>query len=366
MHRFVIGLACGLAGAPALADPMSDALNAGGGIACFTRSYDSAWLKAHPGQTVRQVTLALSDEAGPDEPALRLKFADSRRTLYGSGVCFWKAGDINLGVQNNILDSRFKPTSGAWCHMYTDISGGSAEEGAEFPIDWRTSQSIDIYLPEALAMWTSYDISGTASWHDVKPADQIIRLNRAPAEACKTLVTRFAPQTPEDRRAAKMDAEIERLREEDAAASEVRDYARAANASAQLLKLTAERSGETSADYAQALEDHAINLTYLDRWAESEQLMRRTLALRTQVLGDKHPDTLTSLHNLASILNSLDRSAEAEPLIRRALELRTEVFGEEFADTLESRRELALTLRQLGRSAEAESVDRPPPSQTPE
>lgn len=194
MHRFVVALACGLAAAPALADPLTDALDAGGGMACFTRSYDSAWLRTHRGQAVREVTLALSDEGGADQPALRLKFADGRRTLYGAGVCMWQDGDINRGVQNNILDARFKPTRGAWCHMYTDITGGSAEEGAEFPIDWRNAQTIVIYLPDGLAMWTSYDIRGRASWHGIKPADQIIRLNRAPAAACQTLVTKFAPE----------------------------------------------------------------------------------------------------------------------------------------------------------------------------
>lgn len=77
--------------------------------------------------------------------------------------------------------------------MVTDITGGSAEEGAEFPIDWRDGRTIQANLGEGLAMWNSYEIRRPSNWHDVKPADRIVRLHRVRPWACRTLVAKFAP-----------------------------------------------------------------------------------------------------------------------------------------------------------------------------
>jgi hypothetical protein len=78
--------------------------------------------------------------------------------------------------------------------MMTDITGGSAEEGAEFSVDWQGGgRTIQAHLQEAMAMWTSYDISGTASWHELKAEDRIVRLDRAPRSDCATLIANFAP-----------------------------------------------------------------------------------------------------------------------------------------------------------------------------
>ena len=156
----------------------------------------------------------------------------------------------------------------------------------------------------------------------------------------------------------KIDPRIKKLREENAAALKVGDYARAAQASAQVIELAAKQSGRRSADYAQALDDHGVNLRFLGHSAEAEKLHRSALELRTELLGEKHPDTLTSLGNLAVTLSALGREREVEALDRRAVALKTEVFGDKHPNTLTSLNNLAATLNALGRSAEAEPLVR--------
>ncbi len=193
MRTFAAALALGLLAGPAVADPLTDALAQGGGALCFTRTYDDAWLKAHPGQTVKSVTLSITDAPESERLNLRLALDLPGGPLHGFGQCWWET-NINRGVQNDILDPTFKPTEGVYCHMSTDITGGSAEEGAEFSIDWQDGgRTLQAHLAEAMAMWTSYDISGTADWHDLKAEDRIVRLNRVDASNCRTLNEKFAP-----------------------------------------------------------------------------------------------------------------------------------------------------------------------------
>lgn len=194
MKRATLALLVGFCAGPALADPLTEAIDRDGGIVCFTRTYDAAWLKAHPGQTLKGVTLSISDDSDTDMLNLRLALDLPRGPLYGFGQCWWET-NINRGVQNDILDPTFKPTKGVYCHMMTDITGGSAEEGAEFSVDWRDGgRTIQAHLAEAMAMWTSYDISGTADWHELTAADRIVRLNRVDPSECQALLDNFAPK----------------------------------------------------------------------------------------------------------------------------------------------------------------------------
>ena len=107
-----------------------------------------------------------------------------------------------------------------------------------------------------------------------------------------------------------------------------------------------------------ALNNLANILNALGRSSEAEPLLRRALALSTEVLGEKHPNTITCLSNLASILVALGRSMEAEPLYRHALELDTEVQGERYRGTITSLSNLASSLHDLGRSTEEEPLNR--------
>ena len=195
MKRLALALALASMAGPALADPLADALKAGGGSLCFTRSYDSAWLKAHPGQTLRDVRFALVENG--DWRTMRMSLKGAGKPLYLFGECGWYEGDLNRGVQDNVLDPSFKPTTGVGCHLYTDVTLGSAEEGGDFPVAWLDcGRAIQVHLPDSVAAWRSYDVRGYAKFVPVKRADRIVRLNRAPASACRELVARFAPGQP--------------------------------------------------------------------------------------------------------------------------------------------------------------------------
>lgn len=188
MRRWGLALALAAASGPAVASPLDDALKAGGGTLCFTRSYDSAWLKSHRGQTIRAVRFALTDDA-----TLRMSLQGVGRPIYIYGACGWYAGDLNRGVQDNILDPTFKPTTGVGCHAMTDTTGVSAEEGGDFPVAWGNGNYVQVHLDGGVAGWRSYDASKPVSWPKLSRADSIFRLNRAPVSACRELIRKFAP-----------------------------------------------------------------------------------------------------------------------------------------------------------------------------
>jgi hypothetical protein len=194
MKRTALALALASLACPAIANPLSDALKEGGGTLCFTRSYDSAWLKSHPGQTVREARFAVVQNK--DWNTLRMSLRGASQPIYMLGECNWYAGDLNRGGQNDVLDPSFKPTTGVGCHLYTDVTLSSAEEGGDFPVQWGDGKFIQAHLPHIVAAWRSYDVSRNATWPKLKRADRIIRLNRAPASECRELVTKFAPGRP--------------------------------------------------------------------------------------------------------------------------------------------------------------------------
>ena len=191
MKRVALTLALASLAGPAIADPLSDALKASNGTLCFTRSYDAAWLTGHGGQTMRSARFALTSDG-----TLRMSLHGAGQPIYMFGECSWYQGNINRGVQDNILDPTFKPTSGVGCHLYTDVTLVSAEEGGDFPVAWGNGRYIQAHLPDIVAAWRSYDVSRNATWPKLKRADRIIRMNRAPAADCRELVTKFAPGQP--------------------------------------------------------------------------------------------------------------------------------------------------------------------------
>lgn len=194
MKGLVATLAFVLAASPALADPLTDAVRAGGGTACFMRSYDAAWLKAHPGQTLRQARFAMT--MANRRPTFRMELRGAGRPLYLFGGCEWMAGNLNRGVADNVLDPGFKPTTGVGCHAMTDVTGLSAEEGGDFPIDWRDGRSIEVHLPDVVAAWRDPDVNRKASWPKIRAADQVIRLDQVSPSTCLHLLASFAPDEP--------------------------------------------------------------------------------------------------------------------------------------------------------------------------
>lgn len=64
---------------------------------CYERVYDAAWLKAHPGQIVRRVTLAVTKTSVPETPGEEQKIlADAQLVMRAGetafstiGACYW-------------------------------------------------------------------------------------------------------------------------------------------------------------------------------------------------------------------------------------------------------------------------------------
>jgi hypothetical protein len=197
MRRWTIVAALASIGSAAVADPLADALRAESATICFARTYDSAWLKSHPGQTVREARFALTyDPGAPSSPAMRMMVGAAGGPMYLFGSCQWMEGDLNRGDFDRVLDATFKPTTGVGCHMMTDVTGVSAEEGGDFPVAWESGRYIQAHLPESIAAWPGRDVSRTARFAKLRPADRIIRLTRAPVSACGELVKKFAPGQP--------------------------------------------------------------------------------------------------------------------------------------------------------------------------
>ncbi len=180
--------------AAAASSPLETAMQANDQSLCFSRSYDSAWLKTHKGQKVQKARMALTRSRLDGAARMRITLEGKFRPYYLYGECSWYEGDLNRGVQDNILDESFKPVSGVGCHLYTDVTLVSAEEGGDFPAEWiESGRFLQIHLPDGFGAWRSLDVSRKAGFHELGANDRIIRLERAPAGACKILVERFAP-----------------------------------------------------------------------------------------------------------------------------------------------------------------------------
>jgi hypothetical protein len=190
MKRLALALALASMAGPALADPLSDALKAGGGILCFTRSYDSAWLKGHRGQTVRNIRFVLTEDG-----TLRMSLKSAGRPIYVYGACEWWDSGLDRGAQDNIIFPTWKTKTGrgVGCHMMTDTTGVSAEEGGDFPVTWGDGRFIQVHMESGATGWRNYDTSREVSWINLGPADTIFRLNRAPASTCRELIEKIAP-----------------------------------------------------------------------------------------------------------------------------------------------------------------------------
>ena len=189
-----IAIAAIAAAAVAAASPLETAMQANDRSLCFSRSYDSAWLKAHKGQKIQEARMALTRSRLDGAARMRISLEGKFRPYYLYGECSWYEGDLNRGVQNNVLDESFKPVSGVGCHLYTDVTLVSAEEGGDFPAEWIDGgRFLQIHLPNGFGAWRSRDVSRNAGYHELGANDRIIRLERAPASACKSLVERFAP-----------------------------------------------------------------------------------------------------------------------------------------------------------------------------
>jgi hypothetical protein len=136
---------------------------------------------------MRDLKLAISPGG-----TMRMSLKGVGRPLHAFGSCRWMQGNLNRGVADNVLVATFRPTTGIGCHMVTDVTGASAEEGGDFPVEWRAGgRTIEVHL-EQVAGWDSFDTRRNANFHNLQPADRIFRLNRADPAACRELLTKLA------------------------------------------------------------------------------------------------------------------------------------------------------------------------------
>ncbi|KAL2810853.1 hypothetical protein BJX63DRAFT_303421 [Aspergillus granulosus] len=95
-----------------------------------------------------------------------------------------------------------------------------------------------------------------------------------------------------------------------------------------------------------------------DNNTEAEEMYRRAVAGREQVLGKEHPHTLTSIHNLGSTLNDQGKYKQAEEMFRQAVAGQEQILGKEHRDTLTSTHDLGSALNDQGKYEQAEEMYR--------
>jgi CHAT domain-containing protein len=118
-----------------------------------------------------------------------------------------------------------------------------------------------------------------------------------------------------------------------------------------LVDLAKVRSGEASAEYADALE--ALGETYLFQslYPEAEPIYRRVLAIREKVAGPQHKSVLSTLDALANLYRLSNRPQLAEPLLKRALAEREGQLGPDspqLAATLDDLAQVQIALQRFG------------------
>lgn len=184
MKAPILALTLALFATPALADPLGEALDAADGSLCFQQAGPGP-----EGQQWKAMRLSMTRNAD-GVPTLRLRLEGNGKPLLIFASCAWME-NINRGGGGRILDPTFLPTTGVTCFMRT----GTDEEAGSFPMAWDGGQTVQAHLPFTVAAWRGWDTKRKATWPDVAVADRIVRVTRAPAEACAELNAKFGPVT---------------------------------------------------------------------------------------------------------------------------------------------------------------------------
>ena len=115
-------------------------------------------------------------------------------------------------------------------------------------------------------------------------------------------------------------------------------------AQAQVCALLIEQEHFTFAEAAQLLNQTAYYLRERARYTEAEDLYRKALEIREQLVGPVHLDVAQSCYNLARLYFDIARYEEAETLYRRALEIRRQLLGPDHVLVAQTLNSQALTL----------------------
>jgi tetratricopeptide (TPR) repeat protein len=114
--------------------------------------------------------------------------------------------------------------------------------------------------------------------------------------------------------------------------------------------------GRDHPEAATLLSNLAGLLKETSRFGEAEQLMLRALAIDERCLGKNHPNVATDLNNLADVLRITNRLNDAEPLVRRALAIDEANLGEHNLTVANRINTLAQLLHDTNRLGEAEPL----------
>jgi serine/threonine-protein kinase len=116
--------------------------------------------------------------------------------------------------------------------------------------------------------------------------------------------------------------------------------------------------GETSADYAEDLDQLAAVLRPRGRLAEAEQRIAESHAIRVRRFGGRSPEVAVSLNNLAVMAREGGRFDEAEARYRESLDIRRSTLPPDHPDVASTLVNVVALQRQTGRFREAESLAR--------
>ncbi len=155
--------------------------------------------------------------------------------------------------------------------------------------------------------------------------------------------------------AARLDPTFDHLRAAREFAWRSADYHAALRFGEDLVAVAAREFGPESKKYATALNEHALTLQELGRYAEAEPLFRQVIETEKDALDQ---DYAIILNNLAMLLQDAGRYAQAEPLMRQAIEIDKQVLSETHPDYVTHINNLGRLLQATGRLGEAEMLYR--------
>jgi CHAT domain-containing protein len=104
--------------------------------------------------------------------------------------------------------------------------------------------------------------------------------------------------------------------------------------------------------------DEADELHHRGRYAEAEELYRKVLTIRRDILGEDYPETAIGYNGLGSSLMNQAKYPEAEPQFQRAVSIKQNLFGENHPSTALGYNQLAMVFEYQGRYADAEKMFR--------
>ena len=118
-------------------------------------------------------------------------------------------------------------------------------------------------------------------------------------------------------------------------------YAEALPLAERLVALAKSRYGESSTDYANALEQLAATHFYQQNYAQAEPIYQQVIAIRERSLGPSHESVLDVLGTLATV-HRLNRRADlSQSLLKRVLAAREDKLGRDHPALTEPLRGLA-------------------------